>query len=613
MKKVLTLTILFLGIFFSSYGQEKGFPNPAVAYIQKMGYNFDIRTDAKGNQYTVCVFPDGTEADAWAFMNGKAGQKFSYCEKKGYATENQTINHGTYSENFAVCTRTLKSGQKESVPMLQLMEKNGEPLIQTTERPVQENTEGIAPSADPNLKMGMDLPASFNWCDFTTFPQQGGNYSIGPIRDQGNCGSCYSFGACANAEGVYNVKNNLKGTSCKDFSEAFIMWCLGKLPQYNSHFYGCQGADYSFMELEAQITDGIITEADFPYTIKAPRTCAHWSDQRYSFNNWHAIPCSDVNAIKTAIYTYGPIDASVYVGSDFQNYTNGIFTDTYNGCNSTNCNLTPTNHSISLVGWGNENGQDYFILRNSWGASWGQGGYMKIDVNSARVACEAAYLTLDPNTCDDINGTQSNPAAIALNTEVQSQIKTAGEADWFTFTTSKTYPNLEVQIYAMPANYNIDLYSGTSLLASSKKDGTQPEKIIYNTKTAKTYKVKVYGNSASDYSPYCYTLLASSARSGFTTEPGMKAEFVEAAEETSVSIYPNPTTGKFSVDYNGTYNGKVSVTVYSISGQKLLSQDFECLEGSNTYNLDLGKYPQGMYLLELRDQNGSIFQKLSLE
>ena len=87
----------------------------------------------------------------------------------------------------------------------------------------------------------VDLPSSFDWRNYN------GHSYIGPIRNQGNCGSCYAFGACAAAEGVYNVAFGLYDSSCVDFSESFIIWCLARLPGYGDHFYGCDGADYDYM------------------------------------------------------------------------------------------------------------------------------------------------------------------------------------------------------------------------------------------------------------------------------------------------------------------------------------------------------------------------------
>jgi len=249
-------------------------------------------------------------------------------------------------------------------------------------------------------ELGKTLPASFDW------RAKDGRSYIGLVRDQGSCGSCYSFGANAAAEGTYNWANELYDGACIDFSESYIIWCLGRLPAYSSHFFGCGGADWDYAELGALCLEGVCTEADFPYTEIDPDSCTHWGDQTYVFQSWHRIDCLDTDAIKTAIMTYGPVDAAVYVQGAFSGYSGGVYEDSYTTCPpdptiGTECYHTYTNHAIALVGWDDappEGGGGVWILRNSWGTSWGELGYMRIRYTSARVSCEACYLVYEPPT-----------------------------------------------------------------------------------------------------------------------------------------------------------------------------------------------------------------------
>ncbi len=253
-------------------------------------------------------------------------------------------------------------------------------------RPVAETLENLdmGPLAHA---LGRTLPTSFDWRSYN------GHSYIGPVRQQGSCGSCYSFGANAAAEGTYNFAMGKYDGQCIDLSESYIIWCLGRLSQYNSHFFGCGGADYSYSELTALCTEGTTYESYFPYQENDPGSCTHNSDPRLVWQSWHRVPCNDIEAIKTAIMTYGVVDAAVYVDSAFQGYSGGIFENSSTTCTSSPCYDTPTNHAISLVGWNDNGGNGYWILRNSWGStSWGESGYMRIKYTSARVACEVCYL-----------------------------------------------------------------------------------------------------------------------------------------------------------------------------------------------------------------------------
>lgn len=249
------------------------------------------------------------------------------------------------------------------------------------------------------------LPASFDWRNVN------GRSYIGEVRNQGGCGACYAFGAAAAAEGSYNIAKNFYDASCADFSEAFIAFCLRS---YYSGFNGCSGSDYNFNELQALVDYGIPDEYAYPYSDDRFQEClsSSWNGYRVKFKSWHRIPCGDITAIKTAIYTFGVVDASVLVTSAFEAYGGGIYEDTNISCGGTPCYYTDTDHGVALVGW-NDNGdpdnEGYWILRNSWGEYWGEAGYMKIKYKSAAVSCETAYLVYESNPVEPTPSPSPSP------------------------------------------------------------------------------------------------------------------------------------------------------------------------------------------------------------
>ena len=368
-----------------------GYGNPAALYCHKLGYQYEIREDEEGNQYGVCVFPDGSECNAWDFFRGECGGEYSYCARNGYDIETEVVDRGGYITECAVCVSRARDGTDATrVPVLELMQRNGEPLIETISCKADEDSRDdyLQSYSTINISERGDLPSEFDWRDV------GGHSYIGPVRNQGSCGSCYAFGACAAAESVYNIANGLTDGSCSDLSESFIMWCLGGLSEYTPHFYGCDGSDYYYMELTALTDEGVCSESDFPYQTWDPGSCTHWDDPRTVFSSWSRISCNDVDAIKTAILNYGVVDVAVMTSYNFDTYNGGIYSDSMTTCYGSPCWMTPTDHIVSLVGWGHDAVEgDYWILRNSWGDGWGEGGYMRIAVTSARVACEATYIT----------------------------------------------------------------------------------------------------------------------------------------------------------------------------------------------------------------------------
>ena len=450
------------------HAQEKRtISNPAAIYSVGMGYAYEVRKDYSGNEYGVCIFPDGSDCDAWAFLKGKAGKAFSYCAKKGYDTETEKKDNGTYFTECAVCvSRNRANGKKEKIPMLELMKRDQDPIAEKMIPPPKKAPRIPKEKSLNKFKtINKNLSPSFDW------RAKDGHSYIGPVRDQGSCGSCYSFGAAAAAECTYNYATGNYDANCADFSESFIIWCLGSLPAYNSHFYGCDGADYEYQELEALTDEGIAWETDYPYTEVDPGGCTHWSDPVTVFDLWNRIDSLDIDAIKTALSTYGVLDVAVYATTDFSNYTSGIFINSDTTCPDDE--YTATNHAVSLVGWGEDEAEgDYWILRNSWGSSWGENGYMRIGITSARVACACTYLAYTASTLPPVaefNSNKTNCCTESTVTFHDLSINAPNIWQWTFSPATVTYVNgtdnnsrnPQVQFHAA-CSYSVSLYVANS-------------------------------------------------------------------------------------------------------------------------------------------------------
>jgi len=432
----LLLSIILLSIILIT--PVWGIPNPAAVYCEELGYSYNIEKTLSGER-GVCKISEGIELDGWDFFKGKVGKEYSYCAKHGYDIETEILNKDGYTVEHAVCVP--KAGGAR-ISLHELMENNGVSLIKTKSEKTG-NKEGyienriLAPSSNgksdiessniraldkelndivgirnirqpSNIKSssrGDPLPSAFDWRN------KDGHTYIGSIRDQGNCGSCYAFGALAAAEGTYNWATGKYDENAANFSEAFLAFCLS---DYYSGFDGCGGANYEYEELDALIDEGmgICNESAFPYTDhEQPCHAPAWGAPRIEFENWYRIDSLDIDSIKTALMTYGVIDAAVYVTTDFQTYAGGIFNDSQTTCPF--AYYTTTNHAIALVGWGyNESYGDYWILRNSWGDTWGENGYMRIAATSARVACAPAFLRFTNLTLNPYSISPSSPAYV---------------------------------------------------------------------------------------------------------------------------------------------------------------------------------------------------------
>jgi len=286
----------------------------------------------------------------------------------------------------------------------------------------------INPEAFPKISADA-LPAHFDWREKGVVPS---------VRDQGNCGGCWAFGTV----GIMESSLMLNGAASQDFSEQFLISC-------NISDWNCGGGwtahAYHYNTLgKSQNTIGAVDESAKPYTA-TNGTCRTNYVKPYALTGWQFVTGSEytmptVDQLKSAIYTYGPITAGVCAGGGWDWYSGGVFTtDETSAC----CDpLTDpcTNHQIILVGW--DDADQYWILRNSWGAGWGDGGYMYIRYGISRVGEGPSWVTSNPGLCS-YRITSSSSVSFAAgggSTTIkigvtgtgcpQPQVAIGGGADW---------------------------------------------------------------------------------------------------------------------------------------------------------------------------------------
>lgn len=218
---------------------------------------------------------------------------------------------------------------------------------------------GLSMDLDLDLDLSLKAPASVDWRS---------KGAVTPVKDQGSCGSCWSFSTTGALEGAYAIKNS----NLVSFSEQQLVDC--DYIRAGGTSLGCNGGDMSSAMDWIGKNNGLCTESAYPYVSGTTKTngacqksCSIVSGSDVS--KPVAVAANSDSAMMTAI-AQQPVSIAIEADqSSFQLYKSGVFT----GSCGTNLD-----HGVLLVGYGSSSNGDYYILKNSWSTSWADGGYMYI-------------------------------------------------------------------------------------------------------------------------------------------------------------------------------------------------------------------------------------------
>ncbi|XP_045477244.1 procathepsin L-like [Harmonia axyridis] len=213
------------------------------------------------------------------------------------------------------------------------------------------------------------IPSYVNWVE---------KGAVTKVKDQGLCGSCYAFSAIGSLESNYKI---FKGKLIP-FSEKQLVDC-----SWNQGNYGCEGGlvstAYEYVEKY-----GIESEKDYPYQDDDGHCYYDKTKVVTKIKGYVEIEEGSERDLQIAVATMGPVSVAMDATFELQGYDYGILDDKF-------CTTYELNHYVVVVGYGVDNGIEYYLVKNSWGEDWGDHGYFKI-VRNKNNRCGIATMAVYP-------------------------------------------------------------------------------------------------------------------------------------------------------------------------------------------------------------------------
>jgi len=220
----------------------------------------------------------------------------------------------------------------------------------------------------PLLKDVAALPTAVDWR---------AKNAVTPVKNQQQCGSCWAFSTTGAIEGAHAIKTG----SLVSLSEQQLVDCAGS--------YGNEGCSGGLMDQGFEYVignKGLCAEAAYPYKA-ADGSCKRTCEKVVTITGYKDVPANDEAALLAAVAGQ-PVSVAIEADTEvFQFYSGGVLDSAACGTN--------LDHGVLVVGYGTDAGKDYWIVKNSWGASWGENGYIRLarNKNTCGISLVASYPT----------------------------------------------------------------------------------------------------------------------------------------------------------------------------------------------------------------------------
>ncbi|XP_059163576.1 procathepsin L-like [Physella acuta] len=199
------------------------------------------------------------------------------------------------------------------------------------------------------------------------------------VKDQGHCGSCWAFSSTGSVEGQHFKQTG----KLVELSESNLVDCSRK--------WGNHGCSYGYIDQAFQYVidnKGIDTEASYPYVPMDEPCKFNSSNVGAKIRSFEKVKSGSEDSLMQAVATVGPVSVAIHLSMpSFKNYGGGVYDEP-------DCSSTDLDHAVLVVGYGTQDDKDYWLVKNSWGTSFGLDGYILMSRNKNNqcgIATQASY------------------------------------------------------------------------------------------------------------------------------------------------------------------------------------------------------------------------------